>query len=241
MNLQLNLTSTHCPQPSVVIRGTISALDATQLSQSLNAARGCLSAFQSITVGGCYRPRPVDIGHVSPALTRYEQGAFANQVAGELKSKLYNPDFATQSSLNALNCRRSFQGLAPINFQATTQRIENILNNPFLSEGAKRVEIGKVGTELRLRPSEMRSLFTDRIGNLYREASAKINNHLGVLRNNLATVERNYGSCSFQAQIARRNLDIASSILQPKANDLSSKAYTAENSRMRPSWFGWFC
>ncbi len=100
--------------------------------------------------------------------------SFEQNLSSEIQKQISNPDPEVSQRLNQINGDRSRKGLPPINLQSTSQEIENIMNNPALSDKEKKKQIGALRKKLGLSKKDMKTLFTQRLKKIYESAAAQI-------------------------------------------------------------------
>ncbi len=91
-----------------------------------------------------------------------------------LQTQTNTPEPEVAQRLQEINADRSRKGLPPINLQATTQEIENIMNNSSLSDKEKKKQIAAIRKRLGLGKKDMKTLFTQRLKKIYENAVAQI-------------------------------------------------------------------
>jgi len=91
-----------------------------------------------------------------------------------LETQINNPEPEVTHRLQQINADRSHKGLPPVNLQATTQEIENIMNNPSLSDKEKKKQIAAIRKRLGLGKKDMKTLFTQRLKKIYENVAAQI-------------------------------------------------------------------
>lgn len=102
----------------------------------------------------------------------------ASPLEANLQAKILNPEPAVAAKVQELNQKRAQKGQAPIDFSATTRKIEGIMNNPALSDKQKKSQIADLRKHLGLGKKDMRTLFTQRLKSIYQDSANQIRTQL---------------------------------------------------------------
>jgi len=152
---------------------------------------------------------------VTDATNPSQTSDLLESVKTQLQHRIYTPDAQTQQCLTEINSKRAQQGKAPIDFLGTTKKVEDIMNDPALSDKEKKKRIGDLRNELGLSKKDMKRLFTKRLAKIYQEAANQLKTHLSQLKESVKEAERVFGKDSPQAAAARGRLQAAQSHLEP--------------------------
>jgi hypothetical protein len=145
-------------------------------------------------------------------------------IAGELQAKLaeriYTFDAETLRELDKVNQKLAQQGKPPVDIRAVTKEIEDIANNPNLSDKEKRKQINDIRKRLGLSKGEMKKLFTKRLEKIYDGMKKELQQTVDGLKAQVVQAERTYGKGSPQAVAAGRRLEAVAKVVEPMMQKL---------------------
>ena len=187
-----------------------------------------LDRFEGLLSG---QKAPLDSQH----FLRDDDPTFQKAVEGDSKAKLYTLEPELRKTLDKHNADRATKGLPPVDFEKTQKRIEDIMNDPSLSDQQKKDKIEAIRKETGLSKNNMKKLFTKRMAKIFGEAAKQMETRLNRLKDLATEAERLYGKNSTQAAQARERLEAAESALKPALKDYRQKS-TVLNSLFPGFW-----
>ncbi len=109
----------------------------------------------------------------SGSIPKEAQGMIA-QVRNQIARSLAHPDPKTLARLAEVNGKRQAKGQAPIDLQKVTKQLEAIQEDRGLSAKEKKQRVEALRKALGLSKGEMKELFTQRLGRIYKAAEKSL-------------------------------------------------------------------
>jgi len=178
----------------------------------------------------CLDGNPCNASQYQSSSTSIDQEAdnIITTVHKQIARALAQSDSKTLKKLMQVNQKRSLKGLPPIDLQKTTQDLEDIQNNASLSPNEKKKQIETLRKELGLSKGEMKSLFTKRLGSLYKEAEKSLARFEKAKQDQLKSqqnqAESLYGKNSPQARDIQSTLDSLQQRIDPEKQRLGESS-----------------
>lgn len=147
------------------------------------------------------------------------------QVRNQISQKLAHPEPKTLAQVAQLNQKRKGKGLPPIDLQKVTKHLEAIQENTCMSSKEKKTKVEALRKTLGLSKGEMKGLFTQRLGRIYKEAEKSLASFEKAkesqLKSELRQAESIHGKGSVQAQAVQNKIQALQAQLEPEKRRLS--------------------
>jgi len=146
----------------------------------------------------------------------------------QTKLALQNPDPKVQDKLSQVNQKRSKKGKAPIDLKATTQAIQKIFIQKNLDEKTKKNKIEEIRKRLGLSKGNMKTLFTKRLGKIYKTAAQNLDRFRRkkeeILNSQIKEAEAKYGKNSDQARALLAQRSYLRGMIEPRRQEMEERS-----------------
>lgn len=160
----------------------------------------------------------------SGSIPKEAQGMIA-QVRNQIARSLAHPDPKTLSRLAEVNQKRQAKGQSPIDLQKVTKQLEAIQEDRGLSAKEKKQKVEALRKALGLSKGEMKGLFTQRLGRIYKAAEKSLaafqKAKESQIKAELKQAEALHGKNSPQAQAVHNKLQALHAQLDPEKKRLA--------------------